>query len=154
MIYESQEVVLQGKRQTILLEGKSADAPVMIMFHGGPWGSVIYGEAYRGYYPELSAKYILVWWDQYGCGKNYVKNPEGLVVEDFAKMAVDLVDAVRKMYPDHRNMAGNVKRNGGICGLIFPSPYFFLYPQSQYGPPDASVYSRTNSVVPPASDIV
>lgn len=102
MNYESQEVVLQGKRQTILLEGKSADAPVMIMFHGGPWGPVIYGEAYRGYYPELSEKYILVWWDQYGCGKNYVKNPEKLVVEDFAKMAVDLVDEVRQMYPDNK----------------------------------------------------
>lgn len=31
---------------------------------------------------------------------------------------------------------------------------FLLYPQSQYGPPDASVYSRTKFVAPPASLIV
>ncbi len=31
---------------------------------------------------------------------------------------------------------------------------FFLYPQSQYGPPEARVYLRTKSVVPPASLIV
>ena len=31
---------------------------------------------------------------------------------------------------------------------------FFLYPQSQYGPPEARVYSRTKSAVPPASAMV
>ena len=31
---------------------------------------------------------------------------------------------------------------------------FFLYPQSQYGPPDARVYARTKSVTPPASLMV
>ncbi|MCM1326637.1 MAG: alpha/beta hydrolase [Bacteroidales bacterium] len=102
MIYESKEVVLQGKRQTILLEGKTENAPVMIMFHGGPWSPIIYGEAYGGCYPELSERYILVWWDQYGCGKNYVQEPGELVVEDFAKMAVDLTDEIRKMYPDYK----------------------------------------------------
>ena len=32
--------------------------------------------------------------------------------------------------------------------------FFFLYPQSQYGPPEASVYCRTKSVTPPASLMV
>ena len=31
---------------------------------------------------------------------------------------------------------------------------FFLYPQSQYGPPEARVYCRTKSVAPPASLMV
>ncbi|MCM1524535.1 MAG: alpha/beta hydrolase [Ruminococcus sp.] len=102
VIHESKEVVLQGKRQTILIEGRSENAPVMIMLHGGPWKPVIYGEAYCGYYPELSEKYILVWWDQYGCGKNYVKDPGELTVEDFAEMALRLTDEIRKMYPDKK----------------------------------------------------
>lgn len=134
MIHESKEVVLQGKLQTILLEGRSDEAPVMIMFHGGPWGPVIYGEAYGGYYPELSERYILVWWDQYGCGKNYVKDPETLVVEDFAKMAVDLTDEVRKMYPGHKiYLNGNSfgaylatyaawRRQDAVSGVIILGP--------------------------------
>ena len=32
--------------------------------------------------------------------------------------------------------------------------FFFLYPQSQYGPPEARVYCRTKSVAPPASLMV
>ena len=32
--------------------------------------------------------------------------------------------------------------------------FFFLYPQSQYGPPEAIVYCRTKSVTPPASLMV
>lgn len=32
--------------------------------------------------------------------------------------------------------------------------FFFLYPQSQYGPPEAIVYSRTKFVTPPASLMV
>ena len=32
--------------------------------------------------------------------------------------------------------------------------YFLWYPQSQYGPPDASVYCRMNSLPPPASFMV
>lgn len=102
MMHESREVVLQGKRQIILLEGKAENAPVMILFHGGPWAPVLYGEAYGGYYPELSERYLLVWWDQYGCGKNYVKDPGELVVEDFAKMAVDLTDEIHRMFPDRK----------------------------------------------------
>ena len=31
---------------------------------------------------------------------------------------------------------------------------FFLYPQPQYGPPEARVYCRTKSVTPPASLMV
>ena len=32
--------------------------------------------------------------------------------------------------------------------------YFLWYPQSQYGPPDANVYCRMNSLPPPASFMV
>ena len=38
----------------------------------------------------------------------------------------------------------------GVCRVF----YFFLYPQSQYGPPLARVYCRTNSDTPPASLMV
>lgn len=41
-----------------------------------------------------------------------------------------------------------------IFHILSPHTRFFLYPQSQYGPPPASVYSRTKSVAPPASLMV
>ncbi len=73
----------------------------MVMFHGGPWSPMIYGMSYLGFYPELFHRFTLVWWDQYGCGTNYANDvPPTIDVHDFAAMAVDLVDALHRRYPD------------------------------------------------------
>lgn len=99
-VWEERVVRLGGHDQVISLEGKRRELPVMIMFHGGPWGPIIYGMAYRGYYPQLAEHFILVWWDQYGCGKNYDPAvPETLTVSDFADMAVELVDVIAASFP-------------------------------------------------------
>lgn len=101
-VFETRTAVLGGVEQTVLLEGARWDLPVMLMLHGGPWGPVIFGEAYRGYYRTLSAHYILVWWDQYGCGKNYSKDVSGdITVQDFGDMTVDLVDAIHEAFPEN-----------------------------------------------------
>jgi pimeloyl-ACP methyl ester carboxylesterase len=101
-MYEEKEVVLDGKKQVIAFEGKDEGA-IMIMFHGGPWGPVIYGHAYRGYYPTLYENIGIVWWDQYGCGRNHAKDiDENITVEIFAKMAVDLTLEVHKMFPNRK----------------------------------------------------
>lgn len=83
-VFETRTAVLGGVEQTVLLEGARRDLPVMLMLHGGPWGPVIFGEAYRGYYRTLSAHYILVWWDQYGCGKNYSKDVSGDILRQLS----------------------------------------------------------------------
>ena len=96
-------VTLGGVPQKISVEGPGGDAPVMIMFHGGPWAPFIYGLAYRGFYPELSSRFTLVWWDQYGCGKNARRLrdiPDDISVETFARMAIDLTDEIRHRFPN------------------------------------------------------
>lgn len=99
-MYEEKLVNLQGISQVIGLEGTD-EGPVMIMLHGGPWGPIIYGHAFRNYYPTLYDNCGLVWWDQYGCGRNYTKNiDENITVKDFAEMTVDLVDEIHRMFPD------------------------------------------------------
>lgn len=101
-VWKECTVCLGGHSQKISMEGRQSDLPVMIMFHGGPWGPVIYGMAYRGYYPELAEHFILVWWDQYGCGKNYNKTvSDAVTVETFAGMAVELVDQVAGLFPQN-----------------------------------------------------
>jgi pimeloyl-ACP methyl ester carboxylesterase len=120
-MYEERIVTLGGIRQVIALEGLD-EGPIMIMFHGGPWGPVIYGHAYRGYYPRLYKNAGLVWWDQYGCGRNHGANvDENIRVEDFARMAVDLVDAVHTMFPERKLIV-----NGNSFGC-----YLALYAASQ-----------------------
>lgn len=94
-------ITLGGIRQKIVIEERREHTPVMVMFHGGPWSPVVYGLSYVGFYPELSRRFTLVWWDQYGCGKNYDPHvPRDITVENFADMAVDLVDALHRRFPD------------------------------------------------------
>lgn len=100
-------IELGGVRQRITLEDAGDGVPVMVMFHGGPWSPFIYGMAYAGYYPELARHASLLWWDQYGCGRNYERDiPSDLRVGDFADMAVDLVRAIHRRYP-HRPIVLN-----------------------------------------------
>lgn len=125
-IFCEQQIVLGGKKQTILIEGKSKNLPVMIMFHGGPWMPIMYGEGYRGFYPKLLDHYILVWWDQYGCGKNYVKNKiPDLVVKTWADMAVDLVDNIKKQFPENK-----IYLNGNSFGSYL-SMYVAFYREDE-----------------------
>lgn len=101
-ISERHTVTLGGVPQKISVEGPGGEAPVMIMFHGGPWAPFIYGLAYRGFYPELSSRFTLVWWDQYGCGRNARRlrdMPSDISVETFAHMAIDLTDEIRRRFP-------------------------------------------------------
>ena len=99
-VYRECSVMLKDKEQIILIEGRNDTLPVMIMYHGGPLTPIIYGESYRGMYPDLGQNYILVWWDQYGCGKNHTaESLDDMTASDWADMAADLVECIHKMYP-------------------------------------------------------
>lgn len=42
-----------------------------------------------------------MWWDQYGCGRNYAGNvDDNITVQVFAEMTVDLVDEIHRMFPN------------------------------------------------------
>ncbi|WP_195269350.1 alpha/beta hydrolase [Eubacterium sp. 1001713B170207_170306_E7] len=91
---------LGGEEQSVLIEGRDADLPVLIMLHGGPQSPIIYGTGYRGDTPELSRNFIVVYWDLWGCGKNFAPDPERVTLEDQVTMTCDLVRAVKAEYPD------------------------------------------------------
>jgi len=94
-------VNLGGYDQKVLIEGKTEDLPILICLHGGPELPAFFGGGYRGAYPKLTENYILVQWDQYGCGLNYAEDLEKLGIEDFKNMVCDLVKNMKKKYPGH-----------------------------------------------------
>ena len=63
----------------------------------------------------------------------------------------DLTPALCRSLPKITGEIGFLHRPASVSGFTKP---FFLYPQSQYGPPEARVYCRTKSVTPPASLMV
>ncbi len=93
------EFTLGGHLQKVLIEGKTEDLPVVITLHGGPGSPIPFCVGGRGLFPEFTDHCILVSWDQYGCGINNAKLPEDIAIGDFTQMTIDLIKAIKALYP-------------------------------------------------------
>ena len=93
---------LDGEEQSVLIEGKSEDLPVLIMLHGGPQSPIIYGNGYRGDTPELTEHFLVVYWDCWGCGKNFTDNTESVTLERQVAMTCDLVRDMKARFPGRK----------------------------------------------------
>ncbi len=90
---------LGGFDQAVLIEGKRSDLPILITLHGGPGNPVPFSVGCRGLFPQFTDRFIMVYWDQLGCGKNDRVIDDSFTIDMFVDMTVDLVNQVRKMYP-------------------------------------------------------
>ena len=69
-ISELMTMRLDGFKQKILIEGRFRNNPILIFLHGGPGSPTPFSEGCRGMFPELTEKFLMVYWDQLGCGVN------------------------------------------------------------------------------------
>lgn len=101
-ISEMKSLDLGGKKQSVLIQAKEKDLPVLVFLHGGPQSPIIYGEGYRDCFSELSEYFTLVFWDQYGSGKNFVADTESIKMEQLTNMTCDLVKSLKTQYPGQK----------------------------------------------------
>ncbi len=92
---------LNGYPQKILLEGKNNRAPIIIYLHGGPGSPVPFCAGSRGLFPEITDHFIMVYWDQLGCGMNDHPIDDTFSVDSYTQMTVDLIKAVRNDFPEN-----------------------------------------------------
>lgn len=117
---------LGGEEQYIEIMGGSAEKPVLLFLHGGPgWPQTPH---LRYFNSELTNSVTLVSWDQSGCGKSYIKNPnpKSLSLEKLINDAHELTLWLMKKYnTDKIYLAGFSW--GSIIGLNlinrFPNNY-------------------------------
>lgn len=94
---------LLGKMpQKVLIEGKHKDLPVVVTLHGGPGSPIPFSGGCRGLFPMFTDHFIMVYWDQLGCGINDYKLKDTFSVDDFVEMTVDLIAEVKKLFPDNK----------------------------------------------------
>lgn len=94
--------VLGGIEQKVLIEGRSRKLPVVICLHGGPGTPIPFSVGCRGMFPEFTNKFIMVYWDQLGCGINDYKLRDKFGVDSFVEMTADLIREIRKLFPDNK----------------------------------------------------
>lgn len=93
---------LGGFSQKVLAEGKSKDLPVVLTLHGGPGTPVPFSAGCRGMFPEFTDKFIMVYWDQLGCGINNREIDDSFSIDSFVQMTADLLREIKKLFPDNK----------------------------------------------------
>ncbi len=93
---------LGGYEQKVLIEGKNNTMPVVITLHGGPGTPIPFSVGCRGLFPEFTDKFIMVYWDQLGCGINNHKIDESFKISTFVEMTAELIDNIRKKFPENK----------------------------------------------------
>lgn len=97
---ELTSVSVGGETQWILVRGRQASQPLLLVLHGGPGGAYI-GVA-RSYFGALEAEWTVVNWDERAAGLSYRRSVRGerLTADRIADDAVDLADQLRRRYPE------------------------------------------------------
>lgn len=88
--------------QKVLIEGKSKEFPIVISLHGGPGTPIPFSVGCRGLFPMFTERFIMVYWDQLGCGINNYELKDQFTVESFVEMTVDLIAEVKKLFPTNK----------------------------------------------------
>lgn len=88
--------------QKVLIEGKSKDLPVIITLHGGPGSPIPFSVGCRGLFPEFTDRFIMVYWDQFGCGINDYKLNDEFTIDDFVIMTEDLIAQIKTLFPNNK----------------------------------------------------
>ena len=109
---------LGGYEQKVLVEGKTADLPVVITLHGGPGTPIPFSVGCRGLFPEFTDKFIMVYWDQLGCGINNRKIDESFKISTFVKMTSDLIDCLKEKFPDNKLLLFSTSWGSVLSALV------------------------------------
>ena len=109
---------LGGYNQKVLIEGKNEKLPIVITLHGGPGTPIPFSVGCRGMFPEFTNKFIMVYWDQLGCGINNYKIDESFKVKNFVDMTNDLLDNLRNMFPDNKILIFGTSWGSVLSALI------------------------------------
>lgn len=100
-ISELKTYSLGGYNQKVLVEGKYKKNPILIFLHGGPGCPVPFCEGCRGMFPEITDRFLMVYWDQLGCGINNYKIDDSFSVNSFVDMTVELIMKIKKDFPEN-----------------------------------------------------
>lgn len=96
---EIYEWKLGGYQQKVLLEGKEESLPIVITLHGGPGTPIPFSVGCRGVFPEFTNQFIMVYWDQLGCGINNYVIDDSFTIDSFVEMTEDLIHKVKELFP-------------------------------------------------------
>lgn len=96
--------LLGGYQQNVLIEGRGKDNPIVITLHGGPGTPIPFSVGCRGLFPVFTDEFIMVYWDQLGCGINNYVVDDSFSIDTFVQMTAELVEKIKLKFPNNKIM--------------------------------------------------
>lgn len=93
---------LGGYEQKVLIEGKREESPIVITLHGGPGTPIPFSVGCRGLFPVFTDEFIMVYWDQLGCGINNYVIDDTFSIDSFVRMTEELVEQIKEKFPNNK----------------------------------------------------
>lgn len=95
---------LGGYNQKVLIEGKKKELPIVITLHGGPGTPIPFSVGCRGLFPMFTDHFIMIYWDQLGCGINNHLIDHTFSIETFVQMTEELIHHIQMKFPGNKMM--------------------------------------------------
>lgn len=115
---------LGGYQQKVLIEGKSKDNPIVITLHGGPGTPIPFSVGCRGLFPVFTDEFIMVYWDQLGCGINNHMIDDSFCVDTFVQMTEELIKKIKDKFPNNQIMIFSISWGSILSAkLLEKNPY-------------------------------
>ncbi|MFN8253716.1 MAG: alpha/beta hydrolase [Ferruginibacter sp.] len=122
-IEEKSMLLLGGENQYVEITGENDAAPVLLFIHGGPgWPQTPF---LRYFNSDLTKKFVLVSWDQRGCGKSYMHNPNpgNMTLAQVVNDAHELTAYLKKKFGNDRSIYLAGFSWGSIVGMELAQKY-------------------------------
>lgn len=97
-----EKIKLGGVEQWLIIRGHDVNKPVLLFLSGGPGASEA-GRVLR-FNAELEKHFVVVIWEQRGCGKSYPSiNPKSdLTLDQYTADLIELTDILRKRFDEQK----------------------------------------------------
>lgn len=133
-VNERSFIELGGEKQYVEITGTSSTNPVLLFIHGGPgWPQTPH---LRYFNADLTKSTILVAWEQSGCGKSFMTNPnpKNLSLEQIVSDAHELTQILKKKFNQSKIYVAGFSW-GSVVGLKlvekYPEDYIAYFSISQ-----------------------
>lgn len=127
-------IELGKEKQYVEMTGISSENPVLLFIHGGPgWPQTPH---LRYFNADLTKQITLIAWEQSGCGKSFMNNPnpKNLNIEQIINDAHELTQILKKKFHKEKIYLAGFSW-GSVIGLQlikkYPNDYFAYFGISQ-----------------------
>jgi proline iminopeptidase len=122
IVNEKTFIALGGEEQYVEMRGISSTKPILLFLHGGPgWPQTPH---LRYFNAELTNHLTVIAWEQAGCGKSYMHNPnpKDLSIEQLISDAHELTQVLKKKFHQDKIYLAGFSW-GSVLGLQLANRY-------------------------------